>query len=395
MEILFNAQRKGCDVVEMTCIRPEYVAKFRCDGRICGSHCCRDWSVPVDPVTHRKYMELGRKGLEEDIAGRFPVRDEKGNYPVQLRDDGCCPFLQEDCLCRMQATYGEDYLSDICYSYPRVNYRVGDTVVQSLTMSCPVALQSLLEQEEPLRFHKVQEEVRLGWYTDVSDRVQSCGELWQELQLEGIHLLQNRELELEPCLFVLLLFYQEAQSCLEGGKGTALPRLLESVRSGAFALDAARQLEGCGRELCEHARIMVELFHELYGMPANEERLQAVMAVYDAEYPLFMETFLHNRRLFFENYLANEFFLRFYPYAYKDSLEQNARVFLLAWKVVECALLMMSVKSGMDPESVILGIARMTERLDHHKDGMEKIRSYAREMGELGCSAFAEKILCL
>ena len=81
----------------------------------------------------------------------------------------------------------------------------------------------------------------------------------------------------------------------------------------------------------------------------------------------------------FENYLSNEFFLRFYPYAYPESMEENARIFVLSWKVLEFALLMMSAQGDMGFEKILLGIDRLTERLDHNRDAMRIIRESLRE----------------
>lgn len=377
----------------VTYIRPDYVSSFRCDGRACGSRCCRDWRVPMDPVTCRKYAEMeGGRAFSE----WFSDRDEKGNYPVRLKEDGTCPFLREDGLCRMQAEHGEAYLSDICYTYPRVSYRVGNTLVQSLTMTCPLALGLLLEHRGSAGIHKIRtEEWRRGWQTDMSDRVRPYGASWSALQLAGVRFLQMREFTLDQCLFFLLLFYRDASSRMEAGGSAALPGLLESLDSGEFAGKALEEMGAGNFREREHAGIMVELFHEIYGLPADGERLLALQNIYQEHYPVFVEEFLRKRRFFFENYLVNEFFLRFYPYAYRESTEQNAKAFLLTWKVVECALLMMSVKSGMDPEGILLGIDRMTERLDHNRSGMEAIRRILWKMGEMDAGAFAEKLLRL
>jgi len=364
----------------VTYIYPEYVGQFRCDGKVCGSRCCRDWSVAVDPGTYEKYQELEPEEVRDEICGWFSGQDEKGNYPVRLREDRRCPFLRQDSLCRLQRDYGEEFLSDICYSYPRVTYRIGEVVEQSLAMSCPVAARLLLGQEGPLRFvEEEREEQRRGWQFDMTDKVGQHGEDWQDLQSAGIWLLQDRRLTLDQCLFSLLSFYRRAEVLLEAGDGKGFGRLLEDVESGEFSLRAMEEGRGGEFSRTGYIRTMMDLFHALYGAPSNEERLGALLGIYEWQHPIFIKQLLQEHRSLFENYLANEFFLRFYPYAYPESMEGNARIFVLSWKVMEFALLMMSAQGDMGFEKILLGIDRLTERLDHNRDAMRIIREYLKE----------------
>lgn len=372
-----------------TYIRPEYMEGFRCDGRLCGSRCCREWSVAIDPVTYEKYAGMEPKETREEICGWISGQDDKGNFLLQLREDKRCPFLREDSLCRIQREHGEEFLSDICFSYPRVTYRVGHTAVQALSMSCPVAARLLLAQPGPLRLRVVQvEEKRKGWHVDMSGRVEQHGDAWQDLQAAGIWLLQDRRLSLDRCLFSLLCFYGRAEEELSAGTPDGLRHLLEAVEAREFS---PRQGAKFQRE--EHVRLMMELYHGLYGAPSSEKRLAELLAIRDKCWPSFGQALLGDCRPLFENYLANEFLLRFYPYAYSGTMERNARIFILAWKVMEFALLMMWTQGGMDFDRVLLGIGCMTDRLDHSKDGMRFLRTFSPEL--YGCTAeeFAEKLL--
>ena len=363
-------------------IEPEYVERFHCDGTLCGSRCCKDWQVVIDPRTYERYAGMASGEEREEILSHILKADEKGNYPVESREDGSCPFLREDGLCRIQKERGEDFLSDICFSYPRVTYRIGDVVKRSLTMSCPVAARLLLGERERVRFRKREiDEARRGWQTDVLARVQRHKAEWMDLQSAGIWLLQDRRFSLDRRLFSLQVFFSQAELLLEQENAQGFQKLLEQVESGEYALRAAEQADGVKFRREEYIRMMMGIYHELYGAPMSEARERDLLAVYENCYPVFAKEFLQRDSHFFENYLVNEFFLRFYPYAFReqDLLEGNGRIFLLAWKVVEFALLMMRAQGPLDPERFLLGIDRMTERLDHNKGGMEAVRRYARD----------------
>ena len=72
--------------------------------------------------------------------------------------------------------------------------------------------------------------------------------------------------------------------------------------------------------------------------------------------------------------------MRFYPFAYGDSLGQNARIFILGWKMVEFGLRMLAAQQPLDDERFLLGMDRLTERIDHHRNGMKTVREMAAGM---------------
>ena len=58
----------------MKIFRPTYVRDFKCDGKACGSRCCRDWRVVLDEET-RELLIRAKNGdmaaREELIAGNL------------------------------------------------------------------------------------------------------------------------------------------------------------------------------------------------------------------------------------------------------------------------------------------------------------------------------------
>ena len=383
-------------MVSVVYIRPEYTLGFQCDGRVCSSRCCRDWSVAIDPASYEAYAGIEPREASEEICGWISGQDDRGNFMVRLREDRRCPFLRDDFLCRIQQEYGERYLSDICYSYPRVTYRIGGVVEQSMVVSCPVAARLLLGQAGPMRFvEEEKEEGRLGWHFDMTKKVGRYGEDWQDMQSAGILLLQDRRLDLDQCLFSMLQFYEQGEGLLEKGEKGAFGKLLESVEAGDFSLSSVEEGR-CGAFQKEvYLQSMMELFHVLYGVAADEERHRALGEIYDGQYPRFFDTLVEQRNLF-ENYLVNEYFLRLYPYAYEESMAENVKIFVLSWKVMEFALLMMSAQEALDYERILLGIGRMTERLDHNRDAMRAVRIFSRDFfREESATGFGGKILAV
>lgn len=125
-------------------IRPSYVSEFHCIGPDCEDSCCIDWSVHVDKASYHKTMahpEL--KSLAEDSMQLINNKDDD-LIIIRFNDQGKCPFLQQNKLCKIHVLAGEDALSDTCRSYPRISRVRGADTFESLSLSCPEAARQIL-----------------------------------------------------------------------------------------------------------------------------------------------------------------------------------------------------------------------------------------------------------
>jgi len=125
-------------------VRPGYVSKFRCIGPDCEDSCCIDWSVHVDKQSYLKIMahpEL--KSLAEESMQSTSNKDDDWAM-IRFNEQGKCPFLQKNQLCKIHALAGEDALSDTCRSYPRISRVRRYDRFESLSLSCPEAARQIL-----------------------------------------------------------------------------------------------------------------------------------------------------------------------------------------------------------------------------------------------------------
>lgn len=128
--------------------QPEYVGKFKCDGSKCDARCCKNWSIFIDKKTYEKYPQ--------EIAEHLKLNPECKQYLMKLDERNFCPMLTESNLCSLQLKYGEDFLSTTCATYPRYTRDFGKFFERSLTLTCPVAAELILFQEEPMSFELVE-----------------------------------------------------------------------------------------------------------------------------------------------------------------------------------------------------------------------------------------------
>lgn len=137
----------------MKIYRPTYLKEFQCDGKACGSRCCRDWRILLDGEARQKYLSLPAA----DRAEIFQHVDEAAQA-FKMQRTGACPFLDENFLCKLQLKHGEEFLTAVCQSFPRVTYKLADEIfLQVMTLTCPVAAILILLRGEPIDFETVTE----------------------------------------------------------------------------------------------------------------------------------------------------------------------------------------------------------------------------------------------
>lgn len=140
--------------IKVRTIVPDFYEKFLCKAGKCQHTCCQVWEIDVDAASAEYYFQQqGKLGaaLKDNI-----VQNEEG-YHIRLNKEGFCPFLQEDGLCHLIVTLGEDSLCNICAEHPRFyEFFQGekeDIELGGVGLCCEAACELLLANEEPLSFY--------------------------------------------------------------------------------------------------------------------------------------------------------------------------------------------------------------------------------------------------
>ncbi len=150
-----------------TFFAPLYFLDFHCIADKCRHSCCVDWDICIDENTLSKYQSC------KDIMSTVTECD--GNACFALREDGRCPHLDEQGLCRIILSHGEELLSDICRRHPRFfNHVGGGRIEVGLGIVCEEACRLILE--DPRRFALVQiEENGLDFEASMEEDTPFCG----------------------------------------------------------------------------------------------------------------------------------------------------------------------------------------------------------------------------
>lgn len=116
--------------------------EFSCLAGKCELTCCQAWNIAVDSETKATWKEiLGDEEVENN------VENVDGVDVIKLNEDGKCPFLNDEKLCKLVCKHGEEALSDSCDVYPRQIREYEDRFEYSLVASCPAVCDLLYKKD--------------------------------------------------------------------------------------------------------------------------------------------------------------------------------------------------------------------------------------------------------
>ena len=249
------------------------------------------------------------------------MRRAGDKYVIAPNERHCCPFLGADNLCSLQKAHGEDYLSQVCASYPRIITRFGNFLEVALSPTCPLAAELILFAQEPLAFEVAEADeklLRLGANNILQGISLSFAPLLVDVQLAMISILQERRLPLDGRLIVLGFFLDSVEELLCNGRldGSILRRLAAVYTSESF--------------WAEQVLLMLSSVH----FDASRKILPADLATLA------------------ENFLVNEIVLGAWPWRLDAGIAKNFGAFLTIYKVLE-----RQIQIG-DPLSVAQALSR-------------------------------------
>lgn len=200
---------------------------FRCAAGDCCDTCCRDWSITLDTDTAQQYRDLSGP-LGEEL--RRTMGELEGEPCLRL-NGGLCPLLDENGLCRVQLTLGEDGLCESCRLHPRFAEEYGGLREWCLSLSCPEAARLLLSDPNPLCFEE----------TVTDEPVSGCNDLNPRLfyslvsaRKTAFAIVQDRSFHWEERALHLLSFASAFQRALDQHHLSRLDHITERFAAGRF-----------------------------------------------------------------------------------------------------------------------------------------------------------------
>ena len=164
----------------MKFVYPRVYPAFACIAGKCRHSCCIGWEIDIDPDNYENYQQI--PGEMGERLRRNMAADETGAHFLLTREERC-PFLNEEGLCDLILSQGEDALCQICADHPRFRNFFSDRTEIGLGLCCEAAGKLMLSQEAPFELTEEGEE-------DLSEEE----EMLLSLRAELLAVLQDRSL---------------------------------------------------------------------------------------------------------------------------------------------------------------------------------------------------------
>ncbi|MBD3669651.1 MAG: hypothetical protein HUJ29_02675 [Gammaproteobacteria bacterium] len=133
----------------MTFYSTDYMASFRCIGSECEDTCCKQWAVRIDDQHYAALQRLADKhpvlaNIVVESVVRVEDEENDAYASIEMKDNGFCPFLDAQQLCRIQTLGGFDALGNTCTFFPRVIYEIDGDIEVAGAFSCPEVVRGCL-----------------------------------------------------------------------------------------------------------------------------------------------------------------------------------------------------------------------------------------------------------
>jgi len=380
-----------------TLLVPSYMQQFACIGSTCEDSCCIGWRVSIDQKTYKKYNKVRdpqmKAQLDKYIKRNRNSPTEENYAKIVLAEDASCSFLNEEKLCTIQLTLGEDLLSNICTTYPRTSNIINELLEKSATISCPEAARLALLNPNGIEFDEIEEDFsvrnRISKVRNTSDKdvAQTAQQFLWEFRIFSIQVLQNRNYTLEERLIILGLFFQKADEYMIAERVQELPDLMASyttlIEEGAFRehlasipASAAIQMKML-KELTDervvagiNSQRYMDCFGELlFGLQYDSDSsVEQIAERYSAAYKNYYAPFMDKHEYILENYLVNYVFKNVFPFGGGFGLFEEYVMLVIHYSMIKLHLIGMAGfhKEEFNTDHVIKLIQSFAKVVEHN-----------------------------
>ncbi|MBN1054084.1 flagellar protein FliB [Clostridium botulinum] len=221
----------------MRIIVPDYYKDFKCIASECEDTCCAGWEIVIDDETYEYY-----KTVNDKFGDRFKneiVTDEDGENIFVLKGDNCS-FLNKDKKCDIYINLGKERLCNTCKQYPRFIEEYGSTREIGISLSCPEAARIILNNSRKVEFELEENDEMVCTYNDISYdmfiQIISSRKIF-------IDILQDRSIELNKRMAIILNFAKEIQDKIDGNKISEITNIRHKYSDDKFIKKLIDQLD--------------------------------------------------------------------------------------------------------------------------------------------------------
>lgn len=382
---------------------PKYLKEFKCIGGKCSDSCCIGWDIDIDKTTFRQYykvkdQEMKRMFQKNVHNNEYCTSDNIDYGRVKLKGEKRCPFLDGENYCIIYSKLGEEYLSNVCTSFPRILNKINGFYEMSLDISCPEAARILLAKEEGIKFEESNE--TLGKHIISSEIDTKSKEFngspikyFTEIRDLSIKIIQNRNLSLDERLYILGEFLNELEDELEDNYNN-VPKFIKeydinSTKNPYEKEEMSYTLQvAFFKTVFKLANIFEKTDSDIFKkytkevmdvLKLDEENITKNSELYVDAFEDYNKKFMKEYSYIFENYLVNFMYNNIFPFSESQSVFDGYILLLIRYAYIKLYLVGLYLNNKEESkENIIDFIQVFSKSIEHHKTLLVDLLNYIK-----------------
>lgn len=383
---------------------PKYLKEFKCIGGECEDSCCIGWDIDIDKITFRQYYKVKdqemKKMFQKNVHNNEYCQAPDVDYgKVKLKKDKRCPFLDECNYCIIQSKLGEEYLSNVCTSFPRILNKIDGYYEMSLDVSCPEAARILLLKEEGIEFEENEE--TLGKHI-ISSEIDTKSKEFKNLPIKyfkeirdlSIKIIKNRKFDLNRRLYILGEFINELEEELKYNYENVLKFIKEydinSVKDPYEKDDFSYLLQvDFFKKTMKYLNILNEVDSLLFkdytrevmnGFNFEDDNISKYANIYIEAFEEYSKEYMIKNSFIFENYLVNFIYNYMFPFSENQSVFDGYIMLLMRYSFIRFYLVgKYIVNKNESKEEIVRFIQVFSKSIGHHRNYLVNLLKYIKE----------------
>lgn len=252
-------------------LMPVYAQTFECAGADCPDSCCLGWNIPIDSVSELAYESMTEGEISKSLQMNIQRKNKAGEKltpPVFNLKAGSqeCGFL-EGGWCGLQKVLGEDYLSSVCYSFPRTTFEFAGQAEQVLSLGCPRAAELALTRPDAFEFALQELEYREDAISRVNAPWGLSTEHVSEIRIFCVQLMKTEVLPVWERVVILGVFCENLTTLVKEVKQGEVLGLLDDF----IAMIQTGKIQDVLADITPNRQAQARFFGALWNVPHPKE----------------------------------------------------------------------------------------------------------------------------
>lgn len=384
---------------------PKYFKEFKCIGGACTDSCCIGWDIDIDKVTFKQYYKVKdnemKRMFQKNVHNNGNCTSVDVDYgKVKLKNGKRCPFLDGENYCMIYSNLGEEYLSNVCTSFPRIINKVDGYYEMSLDVACPEAARLILLKEEGLEFDESEES--LGKHiisSDIDTKSKQFNnspvKYFKEIRNMSIKIIKNRKFNINQRLYILGEFIFKLEEELKF-RYKNVPKFIREYDINSFNNSYEK------KEL--NYSLQMDFFKEMIGLLNISKEVESISfkqytkelvagfkleeggkigknnELYIEGFKEYNDKYINEYSYIFENYLVNFIYKNLFPFSESESIVEGYIMLLTRYTFIRFYLVGKYLNNKQDSkENIVEFIQVFSKTIEHHKTYLVESLEYIKK----------------